>query len=71
MSYSNTPDVGDVSLIDPDLDLDNDGSQSYTLDLIEWDSDATTTSMGALGVSGAASAFDPEPSRVIPKTRKC
>ncbi|PHY03760.1 MAG: hypothetical protein CK526_06480, partial [Thaumarchaeota archaeon] len=51
-----------LTLIDPDLDLDNDGAQSYTLDLIEWDSDATTTSMGALGVSGAAAAFDPEPS---------
>ena len=51
-----------LTLIDPDLDLDNDGAQSYTLDLIEWDSDATTTSMGALGVTGAAAAFDPEPS---------
>jgi hypothetical protein len=51
-----------LTLIEPDLDLDNDGAESYTLDLIEWDSDAATTSMGAKGVSGAAAAFDPEPS---------
>jgi hypothetical protein len=51
-----------LTLIEPDFDLDNDGAESYTLDLIEWDSDAATTSMGAKGVSGAAAAFDPEPS---------
>ncbi|HII04797.1 MAG TPA: hypothetical protein HA347_02325, partial [Nitrosopumilus sp.] len=32
-----------LTLIEPDFDLDNDGAQSYTLDLIEWDSDAATT----------------------------
>jgi hypothetical protein len=51
-----------LTLIEPDFDLDNDGAESYTLDLIEWDSDAAETSMGALGISGAAAAFDPEPS---------
>jgi hypothetical protein len=51
-----------LTLIEPDFDLDNDGAESYTLDLIEWDSDADTTSMGAKGTSGAAAAFDPEPS---------
>jgi hypothetical protein len=30
--------------------------------LIEWDSDAAETSMGPLGITGAAAAFDPEPS---------
>lgn len=51
-----------LTLIEPDFDLDNDGAQSYTLDLIEWDSDAATTTMGAKGLSGANLAFDPEPS---------
>jgi len=51
-----------LTLIEPDFDLDNDGAESYTLDLIEWDSDAATTTMGAKGVTGANTAFDPEPS---------
>ncbi len=52
-----------LTLIEPDFDRDNDGAESYTLDLIEWDSDASTTTMGTLGVSGANAAFDPEPSK--------
>jgi hypothetical protein len=51
-----------LTLIEPDFDLDNDGAESYTLDLIEWDSDAAETSMGVKGLSGANTAFDPEPS---------
>ena len=51
-----------LTLIEPDFDLDNDGAESYTLDLIEWDSDAAETSMGPKGLSGANAAFDPEPS---------
>jgi len=51
-----------LTLIEPDFDRDNDGAESYTLDLIEWDSDAATTTMGAYGGSGANAAFDPEPS---------
>jgi hypothetical protein len=51
-----------LTLIEPDFDRDNDGAESYTLDLIEWDSDAATTSMGSYGLSGANAAFDPEPS---------
>ena len=35
-----------LTLIEPDFDLDNDGAESYTLDLIEWDSDASTTING-------------------------
>ena len=50
-----------LTLIEPDLDLDNDGAETFDLDLIEWDSDAATTTMGNEGVSGAAAAFDPEP----------
>ena len=49
-----------LTLIEPDLDLDNDGAETYDLDLIEWDSDAATITMGDLGGEGAA--FDPEPS---------
>ena len=36
---------------------ENDGAESYTLDLIEWDSDA-----GTLGMNNAQ--FDPEPSEL-------
>ena len=48
-----------LTLTDPDLDLDNDGAETYDLDLIGWDSDAATVSMGDLG---GGLAFDPEPS---------
>ena len=51
-----------LTLIEPDLDLDNDGAETYDLDLIEWDSDAATITMGNLGGSTNAAAFDPEPS---------
>ena len=50
-----------LTLIEPDFDLDSDGAETYSLDLIEWDSDAASTSMGPLGGDNAA-AFDPEPS---------
>jgi hypothetical protein len=45
-----------LTIIEPDWDLDNDGAQSYDLDVIEWDSSAQTTTIGS------TSAFDPEPS---------
>ncbi len=48
-----------LTLIEPDLDLDNDGAETYPLDLVEWDSDAGTTSMGKFGTD--PNAFDPEP----------
>ena len=48
-----------LTLIEPDLDLDNDQAETYDLDLIEWDSDAATVTMGNRG--GNAAAFDPEP----------
>ena len=51
-----------LTLIEPDFDLDNDQAETYDLDLIEWDSDAATISMGDRG--GAAAAFDPEPSNL-------
>jgi hypothetical protein len=49
-----------MTLIEPDLDLESDESETWDLDLIEWDSDASTLTMGNAG--GSASSFDPEPS---------
>ncbi len=49
-----------LTLIDPDFDLDNDLAETYDLDLLEWDSDAATITMGDEGTSVAS--FDPEPS---------
>ena len=49
-----------MTLIEPDLDLESDESETWDLDLIEWDSDAFTGTMGNAG--GAAASFDPEPS---------
>ena len=48
-----------LTIIEPDWDLDNDAAETYDLDVIEWDSDAATITMGDLGGEGAA--FDPEP----------
>ena len=52
-----------LTLIEPDFDLDNDQAETYDLDLIEWDSDAATLSMGDKGgsESNEGAAFDPEP----------
>ena len=50
-----------LTVIEPDWDLDNDAAETYDLDVIEWDSDAATVSMGDLGGEGVAAAFDPEP----------
>ena len=49
-----------LTLIEPDLDLDNDAAETFDLDLIEWDSDAATVTMG--DADGVGAAFDPEPS---------
>jgi hypothetical protein len=53
-----------LTLIEPDFDLDNDSAETYDLDLIEWDSDAATCTMGDDGSEGGCEAanFDPEPS---------
>ncbi len=51
-----------LTLIEPDFDLDNDSAETYDLDLIEWDSDAATTTMGDEATdSTLTAAFDPEP----------
>ena len=44
-----------LSIIDDDLNLDSDSTETYGLDLIEWDSDAAELLLSA------SSAFDPEP----------
>jgi len=44
-----------MTLIEPDFDLDNDAAETFDLDLIEWDSDAATITMGS------SLNFDPEP----------
>src|SRR3990172_1331615 len=49
-----------LTIIEPDWDRDNDGAETYDLDVIEWDSDAATVTMGDLG--GQLVKFDPEPS---------
>ena len=43
-----------LTLIEPDLDLDNDTAETYVLHLIEWDDDDSDVSL-------ANPAFDPEP----------
>jgi hypothetical protein len=48
-----------LTLIEPDFDLDNQSAETYDLDLVEWDSDAATVTMGDKG--GNQAAFDPEP----------
>ena len=37
-----------MTLIEPDLDLESDEAETWDLDLIEWDSDAATLTMGCL-----------------------
>ncbi|QLH07596.1 hypothetical protein [Nitrosopumilus ureiphilus] len=52
-----------LTIIEPDWDLDNDSAETYDIDVIEWDSDAATTTMGDKAISGVTAAdFDPEPS---------
>ena len=48
-----------VTLIEPDLNLDNDSIETYNLDLIEWDSDAGTAPLGD------ENEFDATPSNLL------
>ena len=48
-----------LTIIEPDWDLESDAAETYSLDILEWDSAAATVTMGDLG--GNAAAFDPEP----------
>ena len=51
-----------MTLIEPDFDLENDEAETYDLDVIEWDSDAATITMGSRWQPANGAAFDPEPS---------
>ena len=46
-----------LTLIEPDLNLDGGSAEQYTLDLIEWDSDAGTCTLAGTGCAG--NPFDP------------
>ena len=48
-----------VTLIEPDLNLDSGSVETYTLDLIEWDSDAGTETLAHISV------FDASPSNLL------
>ena len=48
-----------LTLIEPDINLDSEQAETWDLDLIEWDSDAATVTMG--DADGEGAAFDPEP----------
>jgi len=56
-----------LTLIEPDFDLDNQSAETYDLDLIEWDSNAGTVTLGDQGTAGNGAStanggiFDPEP----------
>jgi len=50
-----------LTLIEPDFDLNNDQAETYDLDLIEWDSQAATVTMGNAIDAKTQAAFDPEP----------
>ena len=56
-----------VTLIEPDLNLDSDATETYTLDLIEWDSDAGTCTLAGNGGDcvGISNPFDPTPSNLL------
>ena len=45
-----------LTLTEPDLDLDSGEVETYSLDLIEWDSNAATLTLGGFG--GETAAFD-------------
>jgi len=49
-----------LTLLDVDLDLDEDNAETIPLDVIQWDSLSATLTIGPLG--GEPLAFDPEPS---------
>ena len=58
-----------LTIIEPDWDLDNDASEAYDLDVIEWDSDAATGTIGdqiTVGTTETSNGkFDPEPSSFL------
>ena len=53
-----------VTLIEPDLNLDNDSVETYDLDLIEWDSDAGTCALSG-DECGGPDPFGAVPSNLL------
>ncbi len=51
-----------LTVIELDFDLDSNRAENYDLDLVSWDSDAATTTLGNSGGLDNAAAFDPYPS---------
>ncbi|MBM4102325.1 MAG: hypothetical protein FJ256_08725, partial [Phycisphaerae bacterium] len=54
-----------LTLIEPDFDRDSDSAESYDLDLIRWDSDAATCTIGdkkTVGGCTSSDSWDAEPS---------
>ena len=49
-----------ITVVDEDLNRDGGSIESYSLGLVEWDSDAGTVNLNA---ASSAAAFDPEPSQ--------
>jgi len=52
-----------LTLVEPDLNLDSQQSETTTLDLVEWDSHAFKGTMGALGLNTAN--FDAKPNAFV------
>ena len=52
-----------LTLVEPDLNLDSQTSETVPLDVIEWDSHAFKGTMGLLG--GQSSAFDAKPATFV------
>ena len=52
-----------ITLIEPDLNFDSKKAETYSLDLLEWDSDNARVTMGNLGGSATNNGklFDPQP----------
>ncbi|WP_200829069.1 hypothetical protein [Nitrosopumilus zosterae] len=52
-----------ITLIDPDLNFDSKKAETYSLDLLEWDSDNARVTMGNLGGASTNNGklFDPRP----------
>ncbi len=56
-----------LTLIEPDLNLDSDSTETYDLDLIEWDSDAGTCTLAGNGgdCDDISNPFAPTPSNLL------
>ena len=51
-----------LTIIEPDWNLDNDGAETYSLNVVEWDSASGTLGLNQPVGTQTGSSFDPEPS---------